>query len=439
MKKISLILFALVGFALKSQTVNELSESFLNKMLRGSYDSCRSYFDASVLDKINPQMIQSMWEKIPNYVGEFKSYENVRSEKQDTLEIVLMTCAFEKTKLDLKLVYNTPKKIVGIFFQPVKSKAVYNVPEYYRVEKLYETKLELKTGEFKMPGMLCVPNNTENPPVVIFVHGSGPNDKDETLGPNKVFKDLALGLASNGIASYRYDKRTLAEAQKMSTATDKLGLEDEVIEDVLSAVKLLRSHPTTKASKIYVAGHSLGAMCAPLIAKKGKDISGIIMLAGPARPFEDLLLEQFTYLFKLDSIIDADEKKSLTVLEEQIKKVKDPKQLKSAKPSELPIGQPSYYWQSIKKYNQVQTAKSVKQPMLVLQGKRDYQVTMVDFEIWKKELASNPKNKFIAYEGLNHLFIKGEGICTPAEYQVSGNVQEQVIKDISDWIKAFNK
>lgn len=439
MKKISLILFALVGFALKSQTVNELSESFLNKMLRGSYDSCRSYFDASVLDKINPQMIQSMWEKIPNYVGEFKSYENVRSEKQDTLEIVLMTCAFEKTKLDLKLVYNTPKKIVGIFFQPVKSKAVYNVPEYYRVEKLYETKLELKTGEFKMPGMLCVPNNTENPPVVIFVHGSGPNDKDETLGPNKVFKDLALGLASNGIASYRYDKRTLAEAQKMSAATDKLGLEDEVIEDVLSAVKLLRSHPTTKASKIYVAGHSLGAMCAPLIAKKGKDISGIIMLAGPARPFEDLLLEQFTYLFKLDSIIDADEKKSLTVLEEQIKKVKDPKLLKSAKASELPLGQPSYYWQSIKKYNQVQTAKSVKQPMLVLQGKRDYQVTMVDYEIWKKELESNPKNKFIAYEGLNHFFIKGEGICTPAEYQVSGNVQEQVIKDICDWIKAFNK
>lgn len=439
MKKISLILFALLGFALKSQTVNELSESFLNKMLRGSYDSCRSYFDASVLDKINPQMIQSMWEKIPNYVGEFKSYENVRSEKQDTLEIVLMTCAFEKTKLDLKLVYNTPKKIVGIFFQPVKSKAVYNVPEYYRVEKLYETKLELKTGDYKMPGMLCVPNNTENPPVVIFVHGSGPNDKDETLGPNKVFKDLALGLASNGIASYRYDKRTLAEAQKMSTATDKLGLEEEVIEDVLSAVKLLRSHPTTKASKIYVAGHSLGAMCAPLIAKKGKDISGIIMLAGPARPFEDLLLEQFTYLFKLDSIIDADEKKSLTVLEEQIKKVKDPKQLKSAKASELPLGQPSYYWQSIKKYNQVQTAKGVKQPILVLQGKRDYQVTMADFEIWKKELENNPKNKFVSYEGLNHLFIKGEGVCTPSEYQVSGNVQEQVIKDICDWIKAFNK
>ncbi len=156
MKKITFVLLAFLSFAVKSQTVNELSESFLNKMLRGSYDSCRSYFDASVLDKINPQMIQSMWEKIPNYVGEFKSYDNVRSEKQDTLEIVLMTCAFEKTKLDLKLVYNTPKKIVGIFFQPVKSKAVYNVPEYYRVEKLYETKLELKTGDYKMPGMLCV-------------------------------------------------------------------------------------------------------------------------------------------------------------------------------------------------------------------------------------------------------------------------------------------
>lgn len=437
-KTFSLVLLA-ISLCLNSQTVTEISEVFLNHLISARFDSCQRFFDPSVQDKINAGMIQQIWERIPNYVGDFKSYSNLRSEKDDTLEIVLITCAFEKTKLDLKLVYNQPKKIVGIFFVPPKSNSVYNVPEYYKAERLYETKLELKTGEYKMPGMLCIPNNIENPPVVIFIAGSGPNDKDETLGPNKIMKDLALGLASNGIASYRYDKRTLSEAKKLAEIQDKVGLNEEVIDDALSAVKLLQTHPVTKASKIYIVGHSLGAMCAPLIAKKSKAVQGIVLLAGPARPFETVLMEQYKYLFDLDSILDKDEKKMLDDLENQIKNVSDPKTLKKAKATELPLNLPSYYWQSVKKYDMVKTAKDLSQPILILQGERDYQVTMKDFEIWKKELQTNSKNTFISYAKLNHLFIKGEGKCTPAEYQVSGNVSEQVVKDIADWIKKFPK
>ena len=183
-KHIVSFLVVLLSINCKSQTVTQLSEEFLNKMNRNQFDSCQSYFDESVRDKINANMMRSMWERVPSFVGEFKSYNNIRTEKSDTLDIVLITCAFEKTKLDLKLSYNDKKKIVGIFFVPPKSNAVYNVPEYYRPERLYETKIPLKTGEYTMPGALCVPNNIENPPVVIFLAGSGPNDKDETTSPN---------------------------------------------------------------------------------------------------------------------------------------------------------------------------------------------------------------------------------------------------------------
>lgn len=428
-------LFVLSGLFSSSQSVNQISETFLNKMLRGQFDSCRLFFDSSVIDKINPEMIQEIWEKIPNYVGEFKSYQNVRSEIMDSLELVLITCAFEKTKLDLKLVYNKPKKIVGIFFLPVKSNAVYNVPEYYKVERLYETKIPLKTGVFEMPGILCVPNNIENPPVVIFIAGSGPNDKDETIGPNKVFKDIALGLASNGIASYRYDKRTLAQATKMSENQDKIGLNEEVFEDVLSAVKLVRNNSITKSSKIVIVGHSLGAMCAPYIAKKTSEVSGIVMMAGPARPLEDIIFDQIKYLAELDSVIDESDKKEIAGMELQLQVVKDDALLKKAKPNELPLNLPSFYWQSVKKYNHVKTAKSIKQPILILQGERDYQVTLSELAIWKTELESNTKNSFITYPKLNHLFIKGEGKCTPSEYQISGNVEEKVITNITKWIK----
>lgn len=435
MKKIILPLLLLLGLFSKSQTTAEISESFLNKMLRSQFDSCQDYFDASVRDKINAGIIQSMWEKIPNYVGDFKSYTNIRTEKADTLEFVLITCAFEKTKLDLKLVYNQPKKIVGIFFQQVKSNLVYNAPEYYKVQNLYETKIPLKTGEYTMPGILCVPNNIENPPVVIFIAGSGPNDKDETIGPNKVFKDLALGLGSNGIASYRYDKRTLAEASKLSAIQNKIGLNEEVFEDVISAIKFLRTYELTKSSKIYIVGHSLGAMCAPMIAKKSGDVNGIVMMAGPARSLEDVVMEQIKYLSALDSVPDESNQKQIIEFEAQCKTVKSPKLLKKAEAKDLPLGMPSFYWQSLKKYDQVAIAKEIKQPILILQGERDYQVTMTDYSIWKKELESNQKNTFKSYPKLNHLFIKGEGKCTPDEYQKSGNVLEQVVIDIAAWIK----
>ena len=105
-----------------------------------------------------------------------------------------------------------------------------------------------------------------------------PNDKDETVGANKVLKDIALGLASNGIASYRYDKRTLAYGKEMTEKIEEFDLYDEVIEDAISAIKMVKKNPDFKASKVYIIGHSLGAMCAPLIASKSQKVSGIVLL-----------------------------------------------------------------------------------------------------------------------------------------------------------------
>jgi dienelactone hydrolase len=308
-------------------------------------------------------------------------------------------------------------------------------PEYVLQHKYYETKIAVKTGTLSLPGALCVPNNVKNPPVVILLAGSGPNDKDESIGPNKPLKDLATGLASNGIATYRYDKRTLTYAKESSQQMDKFDLNKEVIDDALSAVEMLKKNPEFKNSKIFIVGHSLGAMCAPLIASKSKSVNGIVLLAGNAQPLEDLLLEQYNYVFGIDSI-NADEKKEIDTLTKQIKILKDPKLLKAATKEQLPLNLPSFYWQSFTKYNQVQVAKKIKQPILVIQGERDYQVTMADFNLWKQNLEGDPKNQFISYPSLNHMLMKGEGKSVPAEYEKQGNVDEQIILDITKWIKS---
>lgn len=432
MKKFLTLSFLVFSFLLQSQTKEELALSFIKKLERNSIDSCYMMMDTSLSNQFPIYKFKQMWESLPKYVGEYKSYSDLRTEKKDTLEIIMARFAFEKTKLDMQLSINKFKKIDGLFFTPAKSNAAYTYPEYAQPTKFYETKLSVKTGTFVLPGILCVPNNITNPPVVILLAGSGPNDKDETIGGNKVLKDLALGLATNGIASLRYDKRTLTYGKELLAGD--FGLNEEVIEDAVSAAEILKANPLTKDSKIFVLGHSLGGMSAPLVASKSKLVNGIILLAGNARPLEDLLLEQYTYIFGLDSLTN-EEKKELENLRTEIKTLKDPKLLKNAKANDLPMGLKSSYWKTFVNYKQLEVVKKIKQPVLVLQGERDYQVTMVDFNLWKQNLSNDPKNQFISYPDLNHLFMTGTGKATPAEYEKAGNVKEKVILDIVSWIK----
>ncbi len=416
----------------QAQTNTDLSVSLIGKLQRAQYDSCQTMFDTVVSNKINADMMRQIWESMPRYMGEYQSYGEIRTEKRDSTESVFVRCHFAKTKMDLQLTYNRQQKIIGIFFLPPKNTSSYSYPEYYKAHKFYESKIVLKSGKYELPGVLCIPNNVKNPPVAVLLAGSGPNDKDESIGPNKPLKDIAVGLASNGIASIRYDKRTLAYGKELAAQTD-FGITEEVIEDAASAVNMIRKNPLMKDSKIYIIGHSLGAMCAPLVASKTK-ADGVVMLAGNARPLEDLIVEQYRYLYGADRQKGEDDPE-VKKIAAKAAVVKDAKALKAAKPEELPLNLPAPYWQSLNAYKQVETAKKLKQPMLVLQGARDYQVTMTDFDLWKKALGDQAKNTFISYPALNHLFLKGEGKSMPSEYEAQGNVEEKVVTDICDWIK----
>ncbi len=433
--RFSFILILFLSFHLKAQTGKQLSLSFLNMMQRNQFDSCYVMLDTSINQKLSSDMLKQVWESIPRYVGEYKGYSDVNYERTDSTENTSIRCDFEKMKLDLKVVHNKYKKIIAVVFLPPKNNKAYQAPSYYDPSKFYETKITVKTGVYELPGILCIPNNIANPPVAILLAGSGPSDKDGTAGPNKVLKDIATGLACNGIASLRYDKRTAKYGMELMKKPETIDINIEVIDDALSAVDLLKKHPVTKDSKVFVIGHSLGAMCEPLVASRSKSVNGIILLAGNARPLEDVLLEQVNYLTALDTSNKAEAQKQIAELEKQIKNVKDPKFLKTASVDQLPLGMHSFYWQSLINYKQTKIAKKIKQPILVLQGERDYQVTMTDFNIWKKELGGDPKNQFRSYAKLNHFFISGEGKCTPVEYDKPGNVEEQVILDMAKWIK----
>jgi fermentation-respiration switch protein FrsA (DUF1100 family) len=98
------------------------------------------------------------------------------------------------------------------------------------------------------------------------------------------------------------------------------------------------------------------------------------------------------------------------------------------------FGAPASYWLDLRGYDAPSAAKALKQPLLVLQGERDYQVTMAEFERWKTSLAGRGTVTFRSYPDLNHLFIAGTGKSVPGEYETPGHVAEPVIRDLAAWI-----
>src|SRR5690606_33004513 len=143
----------------------------------------------------------------------------------------------------------------------------YQAPSYADPARFSEREATVGSGTWALPGTLTLPKKEGKFPAVILVHGSGPNDRDETLGPNKPFRDLAHGLATRGIAVLRYDKRTLVHPKALASEVGAaLTLREETIDDALAAAALLRTIPEVDASKIFVVGHSLGGTAIPRIA-----------------------------------------------------------------------------------------------------------------------------------------------------------------------------
>jgi dienelactone hydrolase len=418
----------------------ERAKELVIALENGQYDESVKHFDETMTKLAPPEKMQEVWEMVIKQVGPLKEKKGVWTESIPKYDIVYVTCQFEKATLDIKVVFDKNKKIAGQFFVPPKSKKEYTPPEYSDPEKFMEIELEVGVEGWLLPGTLSIPLGDGPFPALVLVHGSGPNDRDETLGPNKTFKDLAWGLASRNIAVLRYDKRTKVYGQKMIAQKDvKLTVYEETIQDALAAARQLRATERIDSRNVFILGHSLGGMLIPRIAKADSKNSGFIIMAGPTRPPEDHYIEQLEYIFHLDGKLADDEKSQLEKIKSNILKIKNLTAENAPNMTEPFLGAGADYWLDLKGYNPAEAAKDIERPMLILQGGRDYQVTMEDFEGWKKALSAKDNADFNLYPAHNHLLIAGEGKCTPEEYQKSGHVDKMVIEDIATWINKVKK
>lgn len=414
-----------------------LAKEYISKLGTGDFDDADTYHNADMRQALPGNKLAETWQSIEAQFGSYQNIERTRTGEVQGFDLVFVTVNFSKAEVEFRVVFDDDQRIAGFHIESVADPLadLYTPPDYAQLGRFTEEEVTVGSGEWALPGTLTLPTDTGRHFAVILVHGSGPNDRDETIGPNKPFKDLAWGLASEGIAVLRYDKRTLVHGQSMDI--DTTTLQEETIDDALLAVDLLKNHPQIDPANIFVLGHSLGAMAAPRIGEANSQLAGLILLAGATRPLEDVILEQVTYLTSLDPSPEGEAE--LAAVEEQVAKVKESTLSLDTPAAELPLGISPAYWLDLQNYNPAQTAQSLEMPILVLHGQRDYQVSMEDFAGWQQALAPRPNVKLTSYPDLNHLFMTGEGRSTPEEYANPGNVAQVVVEDIASWLRSQQK
>ena len=288
-------------------------------------------------------------------------------------------------------------------------------------------------GLGELPGILTVPKGEGPFPAVVLIHGSGASDKDESVGSLKPFRDLAEGLAAQGVAVYRFDKRSYVYGAQMA-ANKQITLEDESIEDAVNAVQLLAAQEKIDPDRILVLGHSLGGNAIPAIARELEKAPvkacGFIMMAATPRPLDVIAREQIEYLQALGELMEEEQEQYNSMLQE-LNMLQD---LDSLAEEETIMGVYVSYWKWLADYDILQAAEEIVQPVLLLQGEEDYQVTMEDFGIWKDALGEKENWQMKSYPGLIHPFTAGLKAEGSTAYMKDEKMDAQVILDIAEFV-----
>ena len=415
---ISVLLLAVCAWA---QSPEERTKQALDLVMQRKYEAFYALFSPEMKKAISLADYASQGDRILDALGKPVTVGAARSQRMKDATTVTIPLHGSGVDLNFIVSWNAAQQVQGTWFlaPPAAKQSQYQSAPYSKPDTFTARDVTVGDDQWKLPGTLLMPKGEGPFPAVVLVHGSGPNDRDETIGGAKVFRDLAEGLATRGIAVLRYDKRTFVHRQ--ACANDRnFTMTRETVDDAVRAAALLRAQPGIDAQRIFALGHSQGGYMMPRIMQADPKLAGVVLLAGNVRPVEEIIVEQTEYLFRLNGGLNSTQQAQLEALR------RDPWQMMA--------GIPESYRADLRGYDPVKTAKSSRIPMLILQGERDYQVTMTDFGLWKKGLAGRANVTLRSFPKLNHLFIAGEGKSRPQEYEQPAHVDVEVIDAIANWI-----
>lgn len=426
------------GAVTKSSDPGSVALEVVNLARQGRFDAIRERLSPPLQALASADALKAAWDAELAEPGAVVSFaEPIEEPQADGTVVVKVPIMCERGGIAVIMSVARNGILASIQLAPLEAATptpTWEPPAYADASGFTEREVALGTGQLAVSGTLSLPLASGRHPAVVLLAGSGPLDRDETIGPNKPLKDLAWGLATRGIAAARFDKVTFAHPNEVRRAGD-FTLSDEYIPAALAAIEALRGEPGVDADLIFVAGHSLGGTAAPRVAAADGSIRGLVILAGGAMPLHRSIVRQVRYLASLDEASGASTASAIAVLERQANLI-DSDELSAATPaSELPLGTPAAYWLDLRHYDPVAVASALGRPILVVQGGRDYQSTIDDdLALWRAGLAGRSNATVRVYQADNHLLAPGSGPPTPAEYGTAQHVDAEVVADIAEWL-----
>lgn len=406
----------------------------------GKFHELAAQFAPALRPLVTDQVLRDAWSQVTDALGlEVLVGEPVAEPPTGAVTVVAVPVRSSRGSFTIAVSVTSEGWVTGMQLSaraPGESSPTWQAPAYAHPDQFEEQEVTVGSGALAVGGTLALPRDRAHPvPAMVLLAGSGPQDRDESLGPNKPLKDLAWGLASCGIATLRFDKVTYAHHQALAAASGAFTLGDEYVDHAVAGITLLASHPGVAADHVLVLGHSLGGTAAPRVAAAAPRVAGLVIMAGGAQPLHWAIVRQTRYLASLNPQSAASSQVMLETVIRQAQAVDSPELSLATPASALPFGVPAAYWLDLRAYEPVRVAAALGKPLLIVQGGRDYQVTVADdLALWRTGLTGVPGVVTRVYDADNHLFFPGEGPSVPAEYERPQHVDPVAIRDVADWV-----
>lgn len=402
--------------------------AFVRALERGAWADAASHSALSPPAGVAPNaLLRTVWTQLVGQLGALAALEPAAPYDRDGRRVVDLGARFERSEVTLRVVIGDGDKVVGFWVTPPRPPA-YEPPAYADMARVREVDVTLG-AEPALPGTLTLPRDAAGPfPVAVLVHGSGPDDRDERVGKNRPFRDLALGLATRGVAVLRYDKRTYAHPQ--SLAGRPVTLDAETVDDALAALAVARGVRGADPGRVFLVGHSLGATFAPEIAERDGRVAGVVLLAPGGRPLAAVVADQLEGLAARARATG----RATTPFDSARAQLGDLAARRLA-PDVPVLGAPAAYWYDLEDRRPLERARASRVPLLAVFGGRDYQVTAADAAAWRAALDGRANATLEVRPTLNHLLVPGEGPSSPDEYhERPGHVAAGLVARVARWI-----
>jgi uncharacterized protein len=399
----------------------------------GRFDDMEQLFGAPLRAVVSAETMRVAWRTEIVSKGPVTTIgEPALTQGKGGLVRVRVSVSCERGALAVGMTIDGQGSLQGLALLAPEGAPSWTPPAYANPRKFEEQEVMVGPDELPVPGTLSLPHGHGKRPGVVLLPPMGPLDRDETSGPNKPLKDLAWGLASRGVAVLRFDMVAYTHSQQVATRRD-FTMTDEYLPYAVAAIHLLQQQPTVDGAQVFILGHSMGGKVAPRVAAAEPSIAGLVIMAGDTQPMQRSAVRVARYLAQLSP--GPASEAAVEAMARQAALVDSPDLSSSTPGSSLPFGLSGAYWLDLRSYDPVATAAALDKPMFILQGGRDYQVSVEeDLPRWKEGLGQRPEVTIRIYDADNHLFFSGTGPSTPAEYDPAQHVDPSVVADIAAWL-----